>query len=394
MHNIFVGFADTLYTELQNKTRRRATMRRIPIDQLQKGDIIGQPLYDDQGRILLKAGIVLTDRLKEKIIAMDLKSIYIADSFEDVGSLTDIISPSIRQDAISAVKNIYDAFVSDESRRNKVSAQRKNFQENEHIIKLNDTVEAILTEVFSNKSALIEMVDIKKADNYLYGHAVNTAVLSLLIGLEMHLNERDLKRVVIACLLMNIGNKLLDEKLLDKAGPLSFEEIKVMQSHVLLGFEFIRENSDVPIHIRNLILQHHERINGTGYPHGLRGDSIDKLARIIAIADTYDALTSDRPHRPAYPPSEALEKIMSDAGILFDFEIVNLFAKRVIAFPNGTFVKLSNGDLAEVIASNKDIPLRPVVEILKHSSKNENYMTLDLKRELSVVIEEVVFRID
>lgn len=369
-------------------------MRRIPLESLKDGDIIGQALYDEQGRILLKAGIAVTERLKQKILALQLQSIYIADNQEDIGSLSDIISPSIRHDAIKIVKRIYDNFVNEETERNSQNTRKKSFTENEHIVHLNETVDAILMEVFSNKNAIVEMVDIKKMDNYLYEHAVNTAVLSLLIGLELQLSEKELRRLVIASLLMDVGNKLINSALLTKAGPLTLDEFKEVQQHVRKGFDFIKDHSDVPIHVRNLMLQHHERMNGSGYPLGLRGESIDPLARILAVADAYDALTSDRPHRKAYPPSEALEKIMGDAGTLYDFKIVNLFAKRVLAYPNGTYVALSNGDVGEVIASNRDIPLRPVVEILKHANPEDTYLTLDLKHHLSVVIEHVVYHIE
>ncbi len=369
-------------------------MRRIPLEEIKDGDIIGQPLFDDQGRILLKAGIVITERLKEKIIGLQIHSIYIADSHADVGSLSDVISPTIRHDAIKTVKRIYDSFVSEETVRNNRSQKNRSFSENTHIVSLNKTVDAILMEVFSNKNALVEMVDIKKMDHYLYEHAVNTAVLSLLIGLELKLPERDLRRLIVASLLMDVGNGLIDQKLLEHPGPLHLDQFEEIKQHVRKGFDFVKEHSDVPINVRNLILQHHERINGSGYPSGLRGDSIDPLARIIAVADAYDAMTSDRPHRNAYPPSEALEKIMGDAGILYDFNVVNLFAKRVIAYPNGTYVKLSNGDIGEIIASNKDIPLRPVVEILKYGNHNEKYLTLDLKHNLSIVITNVVYQVD
>jgi HD-GYP domain-containing protein (c-di-GMP phosphodiesterase class II) len=368
-------------------------MRRIPLNEVKIGEIIGQAIYDDQGRILLKAGITITDRLLKKIEAQQILSIYIADDADDLESLSDIISPQLRNDAIKQVKNIYQEFVTEETERNIKAGKVNLFRENQHITNLAKMVEDILAEVFSNKNAVVEMVNIKKMDNYLYEHAVNTAVLSLLIGLEIHLNEQELRRLIIASLLMDVGNNLIDQAPLTKKGPLDNKERHIIETHVRKGFDFIRSYSDIPVNTRNLILQHHERIDGSGYPSGLVDREIDKLAKIIAIADAYDALTSDRPYRPAYHPNEALEKIMGDAGKLYDFSLVNVFAKRVLAYPVGTYVKLSNGDIGEVIAINKDIPLRPVVELLKTVS-NTNAITVDLKAELSIVIEHVVYHIE
>jgi len=368
-------------------------MRRIPLNEIKEGEIIAQAIYDEQGRILLKAGITMTERLKNKIVAQNILSVYITDDSDDIESLSDVISPSLRNDAIKTIKKIYTEFVTTETSRNFASGKVNMFKENPHIVALNDTVESILDEVFANKDVLVEMVDIKKMDNYLYEHAVNTAVLSLLIGLELKMREDELRRMIMAALLMDVGNNLIKQELLNKPDKLDPKEYREIQSHVEKGFEFIREHSDVPVHIRNIVLQHHERYDGSGYPKGLKGDLIDKIARIIAVADTYDALTSDRPFRPAFDPSAALEKIMSDAGKKFDFEIVNVFSKRVLAYPVGTYVKLSSGDVGEVVGSNKDIPLRPIVHILK-SKHGHDGKVFDLRDELSIVIEGVVYYID
>ena len=157
------------------------------------------------------------------------------------------------------------------------------------------------------------------------------------------------------------------------------------RSIVRLGYNYINKSPSIKSCIKVIALQHHERIDGLGYPNALKGDAINKLAKIVSIADVYDALTSDRCYRRALCASDALEYIMANVNKLFDFKIV--------PFPFGTIVKLSTGDIAVVQETQLNYPLRPVVKIVKSSdSKNEGKL-LNLINELSVVINNVEYNI-
>jgi len=369
-------------------------MRRIPLDAARDGDILAQNIFDVIGRILLRSGTRLSEKLIRKISDHKIYSVYIADDSDDIDSIVDVISPVLRAEAINNVKKIYKEFVNEESVKDIKSGKINLFKENPYVKELQYTVDFIIDEVLLNKDALVELVDIKKMDNYIYEHSVNVAVLSLVVGLELKLNEKDLRKMVIASLLMDIGNNFVNQDSLKAERKLNDKEYEDVKEHVAKGYEFLRDCTDINVYIRNIILQHHERIDGKGYPYSLKGDNIDRLAKIISIADTYDSLTSDRPFRPAYNPDEALELIMGSAGTQFDFKLVNVFAKKVMAYPEGTFVELSNGDRGEVLAVNKDIPLRPVVEILKHKDEFDVAIARDLSKELNLTVKRVIFRLD
>lgn len=369
-------------------------MRRIPIASARNGDILAQSVFDPKGRVLLKAGNHLTVYLLAKIKEHNIQSLYIADSEDDVGSLKDVVSPLVRLEAVNSVREIYSKFIIKTTAEDIAELKRNQFRDSPIITKLMAAAEKLCDEVFLNPSAMVEMVSIKSLDNYLYEHAVNVAVLSLLLGLDLHLKEDDLGKLVLAALLMDIGSHFIDSDILNTPGPLTAEQMEAVKKHPATSHEYLSKKTQLPASVRHLILQHHERMDGSGYPHGAIGNEIHQLSRILAITDTYDALTSDRPHRPGYSPDEALEMIMGSAGRLFDFEMVNLFAKRVVAYPVGTYVRLSNNDQGEVIDFNCDIPLRPVIRILKAGSPNNHEKEINLAKNLNVTVSQVIYQLE
>ncbi len=369
-------------------------MRRIPTRSARKGDILAQSIYDPKGRVLLKAGNRLTLYLISKIKEHQINSIYIADSDDDVGSLKDVVSPLVRLEAVQSVRSIYEKFIVKTTAEDIKEMKRNQFRESPIITRLMAAAEKLSDEVFLNPNAMVEMVSIKSMENYLYEHAVNVAVLSLLLGMDLHLKEDELGKLVLAALLMDIGSHFLPPDILNTPGPLTAEQMEIVKQHPTTSHEYLTKKTQMPAAVRHLILQHHERMDGSGYPNSTAGVDIHPLARILAITDTYDALTSDRPHRPGFSPNEALEMIMGSAGRQFDFDMVNLFAKRVVAYPVGTYVRLSNNDQGEVIDMNNDIPLRPVVRILKPGSPRNREQEINLVKNLNITVKQVIYQLE
>ena len=223
--------------------------------------------------------------------------------------------------------------------------------------------------------------------------AIMVAVISLVLGIGLQLPKSDLIDLCTGALLHDIGKVFIPKDLITKEGPLTYEEFLKIKEHPRLGYNYINKSPSIKSCIKVIALQPHERIDGLGYPNALKGDAINKLAKIVSIADVYDSLTSDRCYRRALCASDALEYIMANVNKLFDFNIVQVFSKIIVPFPFGTIVKLSTGDIAVVQETQLNYPLRPVVKIVKSSdSKNEGKL-LNLINELSVVINNVEYNI-
>ena len=223
---------------------------------------------------------------------------------------------------------------------------------------------SIVDSIMHEDNVMINMMDIRTHDDYTYSHSLNVGVLSAVIGTVLKLTRQDLFELTMGAVLHDIGKLFVDKEVLNKPTSLTNEEFDHIKQHSELGFNFILNDDNIPESSKIAVLQHHEAYNGTGYPKGVIGKEIDLFARIICVADSYDALTSDRPYRKAMLPSDAVEFIMSEYGTKFDPDVVSATIEKIAPYPAGTCVKLSNGDDAIVIENHENAILRPIVRLL------------------------------
>lgn len=183
--------------------------------------------------------------------------------------------------------------------------------------------------------------------------------------------------------MIDIGKVFVSQEILNKPDKLTEEEYEHMKSHSLMGYEYLKKRLDIPVVSYIGALQHHERYDGTGYPHGVEGTKISLFGKIIAVADVYDALVSDRPYRKPLLPSEAMEYIMGGSGTMFDTQIVNVFIQRVSPYPVGTSVLLSDGYVGIVVENYSDCCLRPKIKVIGHKTEKVKPYYLSLKEDRS-----------
>ncbi|NLY43412.1 MAG: HD-GYP domain-containing protein [Clostridiaceae bacterium] len=368
-------------------------MRLVPINCVKQDCFLGKTIYDDEGRVLLYKGTRITNNLIKRMKSIGIQSIYVIDEYSE-NEIEDIIKPEIRVKAIKAVKDTFEHL----RRRvdwNYSELDKRRFlkRRDEQIDVLIDVSKMIVEEVLSNKDVMINLVDIKNMDSYTYEHSVNVAVLALIIGLEQGLNVKELNNLCIGALLHDIGKAFIPNEILKKPDELTEEEFALMKEHPVKGYEYIRSNVSLPAVAKVMVLEHHERIDGGGYPRKLDGSRIHHFSKIVTVADVYDALTSDRPYRKAVLPSEAIELIMGSAGRHFDFKIAYSFVRKVVPYPVGTVVKLSNGYCGVVEDIPENFPLRPKVRIIRTNTGKELSESIDLLIEKSIVITGVQFEV-
>ena len=230
-------------------------------------------------------------------------------------------------------------------------------------------------------------------DNYTYQHCVNVAILSLMLGIQLNLKKQELYDLCMGGILHDVGKIFIDREIIQKPGRLSFEEMEAMKQHSFKGYEYLKDSTDISSNIKVMVLQHHEKFNGQGYPDCRKGEEINKLARVVSIADVYDALTSDRPYRKAMSPNDALEYIMAGGDSQFDYKMVRAFSKMIVPYPEGTIVRLSNNDIALVEEVDIFFPLRPKVKVIKSLNPSNIGKSYDLEKELNIVIIAVQYEI-
>ncbi|MBF0406771.1 MAG: HD-GYP domain-containing protein [Candidatus Riflebacteria bacterium] len=227
--------------------------------------------------------------------------------------------------------------------------------------------EKFVYDITRHPDAVTNLLDIKSFDDYTFTHNINVSTLAVIIGQELGLNEESLLNLALGAMMHDIGKLKIPLEIINKDGKLTDSEFNLIKSHSNLGYEILSMSQNFPEIVKQISLQHHEKHGGHGYPHNLKGDEISLFSRITAIADVYDALTTDRPYRNAMPPYTAIKSILSQVETHFNPTVLKAFIRRFSLFPSGSLVHLNNNSVALVIKSNSKSVLRPTVKVLKSS---------------------------
>ncbi len=353
-------------------------MRFVPANCLREGMKIGQTLYGRNEERLLVVGTMLTNKYIKSISSLGISGLYIDDEVSKDIEIQNVISEELRSETMKGVKSLF------------VCVEKNTCGVN--LDDISNQVENIVEELIHQKHMLVNMIDLKVFDDYTYSHSVNVAVLSIIIGVTMGISRKELTKLGLGALLHDIGKVFIDKDIVNKPGKLTDEEFTSMKMHSKLGYDYVRDRFQLPVKSYVAVLDHHERYDGSGYPNNKKGDEISDFGKMIALADVYDALTSERPYRKALPPSEAMEYIMGNSQVHFDPELVKVFSRKVAPYPVGTLVRLSNGMTGLVVENYEAFCLRPRVRIIRENGKPVKLYEINLKDDMqymNVTIEGI-----
>ncbi|MCW2278796.1 HD-GYP domain-containing protein [Heliophilum fasciatum] len=324
-------------------------MHKISLDFAEPGVVLARNIYSSDGRILLSAGVTLTPNFIHRLHEFGIPAIYVKSAWTNDLEIPEVVSEQIRRNADDQIRKSFQ----------KIQLTQNPAFEPKQIKKV---VCDIIDEVLANPNMLYHAADIRSFDSYTFGHSVNVAILALMTGITMGYNELQLHDLACGALLHDIGKMLIPIELLNKPGLYSAEERLAIQKHAEHGFSILRKQRiEVSLLSAHVAFQHHERFDGTGYPRGLKGSAIHEYARIVMIADIYDALVSDRVYHRGLFPYEAYEKVMAISTSELDPEITGLFLQNIAIYPIGSTVSLSTGEIGVIIDVPKAYPTRPVV---------------------------------
>jgi HD-GYP domain-containing protein (c-di-GMP phosphodiesterase class II) len=255
-------------------------------------------------------------------------------------------------------------------------------------------VQEITDSVTRNPGALISLARLKTADDYTYMHSVAVCAMMVALAKQLGLSEEDTRSAGIAGLMHDLGKAAMPMDVLNKPGKLTDAEFAIIKTHPEEGHKLLQTGSDVDPMVLDVCLHHHEKVDGSGYPKGLKGDQISLFAKMGAVCDVYDAITSNRPYKPGWDPAESLRKMAEWATGHFDGKVFQAFVKSLGIYPIGSLVQLSSGRLAVVVEQTTKSLTTPRVKVF-YSTKSHMRIVpevLDLSRP--GINEKIVSRED
>ena len=349
-------------------------MRLVPTSSLPANATLGQDVHvpGSDGPPLLRRGVTLSPGYIRALEGKGVMSVWVEDALSEGVLPVRAISPETQRKAIAAVgvalSDATDALTSGRGLSPRA------------VQELSDVASLIALEVHSAPDVALHLADMMGADQYLLQHVVDVTALGTVLagrlfrqnGWVDHLGKRRrdqvdprLAKIALGLLLHDIGKLAVPAEILQKPGALSAEEWVLMRRHPAQGAEMLGDN--VSFLIRAVVKQHHERWDGSGYPDGIAGEEIHQFARIAAVADVYDAVTSERVYKASMKPHEGVTIIEQGEGTDFDPEVVSIFSRVVMPFPPGSEVTLADGREGLVVDVDPRSPYEPTVRVL-HSN--------------------------
>lgn len=224
-----------------------------------------------------------------------------------------------------------------------------------------------------NSDALMCLTSIREKDEYLLEHSINVGILLATFAKHLEYPPEFVKMLAFAGTVHDIGKIKVPDEVLNKPGKLTDEEFVEMRNHVVYGGNYLDKFPDLNPAVKSVVMQHHEKLDGTGYPEGLDDSEISKFGRMIAIVDSYDAMTADRCYKSGMPSMKAIKILLKDSGSHFDAELVKQFANCIGIYPVGSLVLLESQKLAVVTEKNPGQPLKPKLRAF-YSTRGNHYI--------------------
>jgi len=356
-------------------------MRFLTLNKCREGMMIGKSIYGKNNVVLLRSGYPLKNGHLRALANLGYPGVYIEDEISAGVEITEVVDTAVRLNASNAVNELYE--------NTKYLKQANTSQMAKGVI---DSVAEIVSQVADNRDPVINILSLKTYDEYTYQHCVDVTILSVILGKELELTRDQLKELGKAAIFHDIGKMQIPKYILDKPGSLTHLEYEEMKKHAELGYVITKNFLNQSEAVARGALLHHEKYSGEGYPKKLAGRQIPLFARIISIADSYDAIVSNRTYKKAMPSSEAYEYIMANSSSHFDPDIVNVFIRKVAPFPVGRTVRLSNGRDALVVENRQNFIMRPLIKLLdRREGDRGGYIDLAYDASAtSVTVVEVI----
>jgi HD-GYP domain-containing protein (c-di-GMP phosphodiesterase class II) len=341
-------------------------------------------IFNEEGIILLNEHVELTQSLVNRLQQLGVDFVYIEDAETDDITIEDPISDETKFKALTEIRNQF--------RLSLEGGSKSKFSKSHFMGKaFSNVMKMIMEDLDSREGTMIMLMNMNVLNNYLFQHSLNVCIYSTMLGMVNGYSKEELTTLGMGALLHDIGKTKINQEIIKKPGPLTTEEFAEVQKHAEFGFRLLKDEPNMPLLAAHCAFQHHEREDGSGYPRGIKGSEIHDYAKWIAVADSYDAMTTHRPHRLAMLPHQAMEILFAGVETLYEHKKVAIFRDNVAIYPLGLSVVVSTGERGVVVRIIPAVPQRPVVRILVDADgqKVSQPYDLDLSERLTIFISGV-----
>ncbi|HEX3027276.1 MAG TPA: HD-GYP domain-containing protein [Clostridia bacterium] len=337
----------------------------IPIDECSEGDVLAADVLNNSGVKLVTSQTVLNIFIINKLADFGVDRISVFNP--------PLITKTREYSYKKFIGNYKESVLLVKDMIHELSAGKRIDYNN--IVSVSDI---IYSHVEENANIINCLKQMRGSDEYTYSHSVNTSFYSMLISKWLGFSEDDIMKALQAGFLHDIGKSKIPLEILNKTGPLTGKEFSIIKKHPIYGYYILHENKHIDFDIKRAVLLHHERENRSGYPFRLSTDSIGSFARIVSVADVYDAITSDRVYKKKSTPFKAFEMFLTEGVRQFDSTVINAFISNLSTYLIGSEVLLSTGETGKIAYIPPTNVTAPIIQV------GDNYVELSNGGEITI----------
>ncbi|MGD8190590.1 HD-GYP domain-containing protein [Brevibacillus ginsengisoli] len=359
----------------------------VTVKHLSLGAVLAEEVHTSLGGLLFPKGTVIQENEMEFLEAFQIEQVDVEEleagkvekNEESKAEKTDMKKPAKKVEGKSTFEQKYDKAV--HSLKNLL--QQVQGGQNIPVMEVREAITPILQNVQDQPNIMLALSKVANIDTYTYEHSIAVGVFSYVIAKWMKVPEKEWMQIALAGTLLDIGKTKVDPKILWKPGKLTYNEFEEMKKHTLYGYQLIKASPGLNEGVALAALQHHEREDGSGYPLGLKGNQLHLYSKIVAVADVYHAMCSNRVYQQAASPYEVVDQLLQDSFGKLDPTIVHTFVNGITQFAVGTVVELSDGSLGKIVFTDRNYPTRPLVETNGDIINLADNRSLSIKRVIS-----------
>ncbi len=352
-------------------------MRIISLDAVKGGELLAKDVFSMNDSLLLPAGIMVKKEYVKRLKELNIEYLYIEDELAQGVNLTESLDFQIKEQCQDAVRDLLIKY---------------SYHDEGELEDIKVVADEIILDIMNEPEVIFNLSSIRDKNDMTYSHSLNVCALSVILAFRLKLPKSKIREIAIGALLHDIGFTYINPEFYHlNLDTCTEKETKEIKKHIIYGYTAVEKMDWLSATAKDIIISHHERVNGSGYPFHLKKERIKIGSRIVAVCDEFDSrvygnyITKMKVH-------DAIDYIVSQAGILFDFTVVKAFVDSVAAYPTGTLVRTNQGEIGIVLRQNPQCPTRPLIRIVedKEGKKLEQWVEKNLTKELTLFITDTL----